>query len=101
VNVAAYEPLLRQARARQETEEFKTLYRRRSRVERKQAELVRHGLRDTRYLGPAKRRLKHLWTAAVVNLKRLFRLADASNGISKGKPLVRPVNLKALSFAGV
>ncbi len=79
VNVAAYEPLLRQARARQETDEFKTLYRRRSRVERKQAELVRHGLRHTRYLGPAKRRLKHLWTAAVVNLKRLFRLAEARN----------------------
>ncbi len=45
-------------------------------MERKQAELVRHGLRHTRYLGKAKRSLQRLWTAAVVNLKRLFRLAE-------------------------
>jgi hypothetical protein len=79
LNVAAYEPHLRRARARQETAELKALYRQRSRVERKLAEMVRHGLRYTRYLGSAKRRLKLLWTAAAVNLKRLFWLADVNN----------------------
>ena len=45
-------------------------------MERKQAELVRHGLRGTRYLGRCKRQLQRLWLAAVVNLKRLFKLAE-------------------------
>jgi transposase len=71
----AYERYRQAARQRQCTDEFHTLYRLRSRVERKQAELVRQGLRHTRYLGEAKRHLQRLWTAAVVNLKRLFRLA--------------------------
>ena len=52
------------------------LYRCRSRVERKQAELVRHGLRRLRYLGQEKRQLQRLWTGAVVNLKRLFTLGQ-------------------------
>lgn len=47
---------------------------------------MRHGLRYTRYLGPAKHRLKHLWTAAAVNLKRLFRLTDASNDVILAGP---------------
>jgi len=64
------------ARQRQETAEFRELYRKQSRVERKQAELVRHGLRRTRYPRQVKRSLQRLWTAAVVNLKRLFRLAE-------------------------
>jgi hypothetical protein len=71
-----YERYRQLARQRQETPEFRELYRKRSRVERKQAELVRHGLRHTRYLGQAKRSLQRLWTAAAVNLKRLFRLAE-------------------------
>jgi len=38
-------------RARQQTKEFKMLYRLRGAVERKHAEWVEHGLRATRYLG--------------------------------------------------
>jgi transposase len=64
------------ARQKQETKAYQRFYRLRSRVERKQAELVRHGIRETRYLGRLKRELQRLWTAAVVNLKRLFRLAE-------------------------
>ncbi len=71
-----YERYRQVARQRQATPEFHERYRKRSRVERKQAELVRHGVRHTRYLGQAKRSLQRLWTAAVVNLKRLFRLAE-------------------------
>jgi hypothetical protein len=34
-----------------------------------------HGLRQARYVGRAKQRLQALWTAASVNLNRLFALA--------------------------
>lgn len=76
VRTDPYESYLQAARQRQATPEFRDVYRVRSRVERKQAELVRHGLRRTRYLGQAKRQLQRLWTAAAVNLKRLFTLIE-------------------------
>jgi transposase len=75
VTLHYYEDVLRAARVRQETAEFKALYRERPKVERKIAELVGHGLRQARYIGRKKKRLQALWTAAVVNLKRLFKLA--------------------------
>lgn len=74
-----YEAYLQAARARQQTEEFRQLYRLRPAIERKQAELVGHGLRKTRYLGGPKRQLQRLWIGAAVNLKRLFKLAEAQN----------------------
>jgi len=74
-----FEAYLQAARARQQTEEFQQLYRLRPAIERKQAELVGHGLRKTRYLGEPKRQLQRLWIGAVVNLKRLFKLAEAQN----------------------
>ena len=76
VRTTAYESYLQEARQRQQTAEFQERYRLRSAVERLLAELVQHGLRATRYLGKAKRRLQRLWTAAAVNLKRLFKLAQ-------------------------
>lgn len=85
VETHPYDALLQAARERQQTEEFKNLYRLRPPIERKQAELVAHGLRHTRYLGHAKRQLQQLWQAAAVNLKRLFRLAET-----------RPVDLNTL-----
>ena len=87
VTALAHEAYYQQARERQQTEEFKALYRLRGAVERKIAELVRHGLRDTRYVGDAKRQLQRLWIAAAVNLKRLFKLAqtrDADLGLVVG-----------------
>ncbi len=75
VTLHYYEDVLRAARARQETVEFKELYRERPKVERKIAELVEHGLRRARYVGRRKKRLQALWTSAAVNLKRLFKLA--------------------------
>jgi hypothetical protein len=79
VTTHAHEALLQKARARQQMEGFNALYNPRSAVERIISELVRHGLRQTRYIGERKRRLQRLWTAAVVNLKRLFTLAQANN----------------------
>ena len=76
VQTHAHEQLLQAARSRQQTAEFKARYRLRSAIERKQAELVGHGLRGTRYLGQRKRQLQCLWLAAVVNLKRLLKLAE-------------------------
>ena len=76
VRTHAHEALLQEARQRQQTDEFKEIYPLRGRVEGKIAELVRHGLRETRYLGEQKRQLQRLWTGAAVNLKRLFRLAQ-------------------------
>ncbi len=74
VRTDPYESYLQAARQRQGTPEFREVYRVRARVERKQAELVHHGIRRTRYVGRAKRQLQRLWTGAVVNLKRLFTL---------------------------
>jgi transposase len=71
-----HESYLQAQRQRQDTPEFKAQYRIRSRVEHKQAELVQHGLRHTRYVGDPKRQLQRLWTGAAVNLKNLFRVAD-------------------------
>lgn len=79
VTTHAQEAYLQAARQRQETVEFQELYRRRSRVERKIAELTDHGLRTTRYRGEPKRQLQRLWTGAAVNLKRLFTLAHAKS----------------------
>ena len=76
VRTGAYEAYLQAARLRQETEEFDQLYRLRPAVERKIAELVQCGIRETRYVGEAKRQLQRLWTGAAVNLRRLFHLAD-------------------------
>ena len=77
VNTHPYEWQLHAARERQKTDEFKTTYPLRSAIERKQAELVQHGLRHTRYLGHPKRQLQRLWQAAAVNLSRLFRLGES------------------------
>jgi hypothetical protein len=76
VTTHVHEALLRQARARQQTTDFETLYRLRCAVERKIAELVYHGVRNTRHLGKRKRQLQRLWTGAAINLKRLFTLAQ-------------------------
>lgn len=70
-----HEELLAAARAYNATAEFQHRYRKRSVVERKLAELLwRHGLRYGRYIGTQKIKLQALWTAAVVNLKRLGKL---------------------------
>jgi hypothetical protein len=76
VRTRAYEAYLQAARLRQLTEEFDLLYRLRAAVERKIAELVQHGLRETRYVGEPKRQLQRLWLGAAVNLRRLFYLAE-------------------------
>jgi hypothetical protein len=77
VNTHPQEAYLQAARARQQTNEFKSAYRLRPAIERKQAEQVQHGLRHTRYLGHPKRQLQRLWQGAATNLSGLFRLCDS------------------------
>jgi hypothetical protein len=69
------EDVLREAKARQETAEFREAYRERAKAERKIAELISHCLRQARYVGRQKKRLQAFWTAAAVNLKPMFKLA--------------------------
>ena len=76
LSTSFFENYLQDARQRQQTDEFTELYRLRPRIEGKQAELVSHGLRKTRYLGISKRRLQRLWLATAVNLQRMFKLAE-------------------------
>jgi IS5 family transposase len=66
-------------RAEQETEAWKADYRVRPRIEHKISELVHHGLRQARYFGLAKTQLQLLFTAAVVNLKRLSVLCPGGS----------------------
>jgi len=73
VPVHRYETMLQQARAQQKTTDFQAKYEARPMVERANAELKRHGLRKARYFGRVKLDLQALWTASVLNLKRLFK----------------------------
>lgn len=64
--------VLRQARAREHGEEFRTQYAQRSGIEGTHSQAVRTmGLRRTRYLGLTKTALQHTLTATALNLVRL------------------------------
>lgn len=75
ISVGPHHGVLQAARARQQTEEFKTSYRKhRGGVEGCLSVLVRgHGLRVGRYIGRAKLYLQALFTAVAVNLRRAAR----------------------------
>jgi hypothetical protein len=97
VSTSFFENYLRDARQRQETDEFKELYRLRPRIEGKQAELVSHGLRNTRYIGKSKRRLQRLWLAAAINLNRMFKLAEIRDQSLVAFPMpIHEVKINAL-----
>jgi len=72
ITISPYHDLLQAARARQETEDFKVVYRQhRGGVEGCLSALVRgHGMRKKRYIGQAKGHLQALFTGATVNLRR-------------------------------
>jgi hypothetical protein len=76
VTVNAYERYLQEGRAFQKTDEFAGKYPERCKIERKQAEMVMHGLRKARYLGLAKVTLQALLVATVVNFKRYWKLLN-------------------------
>jgi IS5 family transposase len=73
VTLHYHESVLHAARQEQKSEAFREKILRRPIVERKIAELKRHGLGKARYFGLLKAKLQAVLTAAVVNLKRLAR----------------------------
>ncbi len=75
-----HEKLLQDARARQQTDDFKQIYVLRAAIEREIAGLTQHGLREARYVGKAKNRLQAQWTGAGINLRRLFTLFKGDMG---------------------
>jgi transposase len=93
ISVGPHEEYLREARKTQKTDEFKRIYNeRRPPVERKIAELIRHGLRKTRYIGGRKSRLQALFTASVVNLKLIFKdQEEKAITCKRNVPVLAPV----------
>jgi Transposase DDE domain len=68
---------LQTARARQQTDAFKALYRRRSGIEGSFSQTTRNtGLRRARYLGMPKTHLQHVVTATATNIVRLISWLD-------------------------
>src|SRR5439155_26075306 len=81
VQLHFHEAVLQQARAAQKTPEQRRALRERLRprakIERKISELCRrHGLRQARYHGQRKTELQAVFTATMVNTKRLTLLAS-------------------------
>ncbi|MDD2485402.1 MAG: transposase [bacterium] len=71
-----HEAKLQKARQDQQSEEFKNLYSRRSTVERKVSEeMHRHDCRQARWIGRAKTKQQLLLAAAMINFKRLGKIA--------------------------
>lgn len=85
VSVHAREPLLQEARTKQETERFQKLIGLRPVVERKIAHLRRFGLRQGRYLGAAKTEFQARATALVANLARMAALLPAESEPRTGR----------------
>jgi len=74
ITISPHRHLLQAARARQETEDFKVLYRHRGGVEGCLSAIVRgHGIRKKRYIGQAKGHLQAMFTGVAVNLRRSAR----------------------------
>jgi len=69
--------MLQTARQRQDTDDFKALYKKRAGIEGTISQAVQaFGLRRTRYTGLVKTHLQHLATAAAMNLTRLAACLD-------------------------
>ncbi len=80
VSIHPREALLQEARAREESEDFRELHANRSVVERKIGHLMRRGLRQARYFGVRKTRFQALATALVANLARMATLSETRAG---------------------
>ena len=78
ITVNEYESHLQKGRAYQKTEEFEEIYSNRYKVERKQAEMVRHGIRQAKFIGKAKINLQALMVATLINFKLLAKLTPVA-----------------------
>jgi transposase len=92
---------LQAARAYQETEEFKTKYKRRAGVEGTFTQGNRRcDLRHARYIGQAKTHLQHLLTAIAINLLRLMTwLAEVPRAETRTSPFAALMARRSLTLA--
>ena len=95
ITISPYHDLLQTARARQETENFKAVYRQhRGGVEGCLSALVRgHGMRKKRYIGQAKGHLQAMFTGVAADLRRAARWSAG------GRPQVRRKGLGLVTVA--
>jgi transposase len=92
VRLHYHERHMQAAREREKEPDFEGVYLKRCGIERKIWELVgRCGLRQARFMGHRKVRLQALFTAAAVNLKRLYKLL-----LDKGLPIAEALRFSSL-----
>lgn len=82
VTVNKHERLLQEGRAFQQTEEFEKEYPGRCKIEAKNAELVRYGIRQARYIGLAKVRLQAFLISSLVNFKLYWKLLNEKSALA-------------------
>ncbi|MDN5362394.1 MAG: hypothetical protein PWP70_1441, partial [Moorella sp. (in: firmicutes)] len=86
IPVHPYERYLQEGRKQQATPAFKAEYRQhRPAVERKQSEMVRHGVRKARYFGLAKVRLQMFFATATVNYKLFVKKLQEQAAVLKNQ----------------
>ena len=73
------------------TQEFKSLYRNRAKIERKVAHVMNRGMRKSRYVGSEKTLTQLAYKAAAVNLKRIFQCTKGD--VSKFDGLTKALGL--------
>ena len=88
---------LREAKSRQNTAEFREEYAMRAGVESTHAQaLHRSGLRRTRYIGLAKTRLQHIFTAIALNMVRTVSWLTDTSLVEASQPKTRLSRFAAL-----
>jgi transposase len=91
---------LREAKSRQNTAEFREEYAMRAGVESTHAQaLHRSGLRRTRYVGLAKTRLQHIFTAIALNMVRTVSWLTDTSLVEVSQPKTRLSRFAALEKA--
>ena len=88
---------LREAKSRQRTAEFREVYAMRAGVESTHAQGIRRSdLRRTRYVGLAKTRLQHIFTAIALNMVRAVEWLTDTSSLQLPQPKTRVSHFAAL-----
>jgi transposase len=91
---------LREAKSRQSTAEFREEYAMRAGVESTHAQGIRRSdLRRTRYVGLAKTRLQHIFTAIALNMVRAVEWLTDTSSLQPPQPKTRVSHFAALEKA--
>ncbi len=91
---------LREAKSRQRTAEFREEYAMRAGIESTHAQGIRRSeLRRTRYVGLAKTRLQHMFTAIALNMVRAVEWLTDTSSVQPPQPKTRVSHFAALEKA--